>query len=373
MIVRYVLDCAYIRRMVTDSISRAEVLSWLLHLRSALQQNAYLLVDERGKTLGDLVEAVEYLKTEEADRDEVSCPLIQLRALLNELMLMCHRSILVPPDLQNFGEFVGCCYGLHRPDGIITDNPEITERSREQQQKKNPKVLTISSFPTSTVEQTRRGWIGKRTFDGKNVAEFIEYADSFARGSQSIEIMDRLIWGSERKDYIVSMGYWLCLFACAGVRRITVVSKYSDKLHLPEILGSLKAKIKMTNIPRMPQDAKLDIVIDTKKEDGGDDFHDRFAISDTHYFAVGRGFDVLRSGNRSDNWRLFNTYFCGHRTGFPGADAVDSKDITKIRSLPSQRPSLVSLPPPEEMSDSTGKKITVAVSFAADIDHGDNF
>lgn len=371
MIVRYVLDCAYIRRMVTDSISRTEVLSWLLHLRSALQQNAYLLVDERGKNLGDLVEAVEYLKTAEAERDEVSCPLIQLRDLLNELMLMCRRSIPVPPDLRNFGEFVGCCYGVHRPDGIITDNPEITERSREQ--KKNPKVLTISSFPTSTVEQTRRGWIGKRTFDGKNVAEFIEYVDSFARGSQSIEIMDRLIWGSERKDYIMSMGYWLCLFACAGVRKITVVSKYSDKLHLPEILGSLKAEIKMANIPRMPQDAKLDIVIDTKKEDGGDDFHDRFAISDTHYFAVGRGFDVLRFENRGGNWRLFNTYFCGRRTGFPGAEAVDSKDITKIRSLPSQRPSSEKPQAPAEMSDSTGKKITVTVSFAPNIDHGDNF
>ena len=139
---------------------------------------------------------------------------------------------------------------------------------------KKPEVVTINSFPASTVEQTRRAWIGKRTFDGKNVAEFIEYVDSFARGSQSIEIMDRLIWGSVREDYIMSMGYWLCLFACAGVRRITVVSKYSDQIGLPEILRSLKDAIKKENLPRMPQNAKLDLVIDAKKEKASGELQD---------------------------------------------------------------------------------------------------
>lgn len=393
MIVRYLLDCAYIRRLVEDSNRRAEVLPWLLHLHGALQQNAQLHVDAGGRYLQDLLHAVHDLEAEENQRSETpvsavatdfddsssdnrgtllpmaSCPLVQLRILLTFLVQNCRRSIPIPVELRNFGEFVSCCRGVHRPDGIITDDPVLSQRSCTQT--KHPPTLRINTFPESNTERTRRGWLGKQTFDGTNHMEFEKYVDSFARGSRAIEIMDNHIWEKTRDDYIVSIGYWIRLFVVAGVEHITLVSKHSDQLRLPKILEALRTEISKIDLHG---DANLNLTIDTKKEDGGDAFHDRFAISDTHYFAIGRGFDVFRVHTDSRKWRLFNTYFCGRRSGSPGAEAVDSKDITTIRGLPSQTPSPESLPPLEEMTDKSGRrKIRVEVSFTTAANLIDSF
>lgn len=388
MIVRYLLDSAYIRDMVVDSNRRGKVLPWLLHLRIALQQNAQLHVDKEGIFLKALGETISTLKAEEKRRSEatdsssvyqVSPPpavqdtlvLVHLRELLVELVSNCRKSIPIPKNVQNFRGFSSYCIGIHRPDAIITNDPELTKNSGTSG---HPQTLAIEEFPESTLEKTRRGWLGKQTFASNNASDFEKYVDSFARGSQSIEIMDRLIWKSGRQDYYKSMGYLFRLIVQAGVERITVVSVAPENgypLDLPKILESLNDELRTT---KLHSDGRLDLVVDTKKEDGGDAFHDRFAISDTHYFAVGRGFDVRKViGNRDVRWRLFNTYFCGRRTGSPGAEAVDSRDITTIRNLPSQEPSSESPSLLVEMSDSTGKKITVAVSFAADIDRDDNF
>lgn len=355
MIARYAIDASYIVGLARDPNSITKLNGFLIYMKLVSKLNTIFVADFAKQCLSPIQ------KFDIGD----NILLRETKILLEDFQGMftaCEGIVLSSgsdePEAYIGRLLDGCAKALHI-DIVITNNNTIDVSGG-----KIGEVTDIDGFSECHL-RCSMPWIGKQTWFAtpylyksqiasetmtveactqykKKIADekvrFEDYIDRALFRARELELIDKYIGNcllSNRyyNSHRLSLAYWIIQCIKSGISSLTITTMYPDG-NLPKAneftkklneqieklkphsisVGHHKLRITIDLIARDP--------LDQNDADRNDAFHDRFIVSNAHYFSIGSGLDIVGWRHRSLRWRVFNTYFCGKRYFGPTGDSI---------------------------------------------------
>lgn len=357
MIIRYLVDTDYLLNAANAPSCRGRLSVLVARFRSCLEENGQLISDKDGTIENRLrVLAKHLLETEENangdDRDQTYDLRVAVDSLVECFAISALCSMIeLPPGLKGgTSELIPYLSAAkHMPDCVFTDKPVAA----------SGKAFVRATFadyfensPTG-VECRHKEWLRKKTYDEDTCESFYDYLAHFALGCREFKIIDRMI-GKGKEDFLKSLAHVVLSLANVAHTRFTVLTARDVNIDPPKLLAEFKTRIKSL-VATLTIDRRIQEIVvefDFKKESDANEFHDRFVVSQTHYFSIGRGVDILKNGR----YKLFNVYHCGGISPFP-------KDLEAICKAPSNQEKATTGPERIEAKDKTGVSVRFILLF----------